>query len=46
MACHATDAEQVFLVLAPLDGVVGTVVAYDAVGDELQREPVQTEPIP
>ncbi len=36
------DAPQAFLVLAPLDAVTGTVIAYDAAGNELQRERVST----
>jgi hypothetical protein len=46
VASRATDAEQVFLVLAPLDDTMsGTVIAYDAVGNELQREHVETVPM-
>lgn len=46
VASRATDAEQVFLILAPLeDSMSGTVIAYDAAGDELQREHVDTAPM-
>jgi hypothetical protein len=37
------DAEQVFLFLVPIDGPLsGSVVAFDASGNELQREQVIT----
>jgi hypothetical protein len=37
------DAPQAFLILAPIDApMTGAVVAYDAQGIELQREPVET----
>lgn len=42
IAPGSIDAEQAFLVLAPIDGVAGTVIAYDAAGTELQRERVST----
>jgi len=42
IAPGSIDATQAFLVLAPLDGVTGTVIAYDAAGNELQREHVST----
>jgi hypothetical protein len=39
----AVDAEQAFLFLLPADRPLGgTLVAYDAAGDELQREPVRS----
>jgi hypothetical protein len=37
------DAEQAFLFLVPVEGpMVGTVVAFDSRGEELQRKPVES----
>jgi hypothetical protein len=38
------DAPQAFLILAPINEFIGTVVAFDADGNELQREDVSTPP--